>query len=126
MVILVNEFNEFLKYNSWWLALIFVGLIALTIALILISGIKKKNKKAVIAKPVDKNAYLLALGGEENVISKTLMGSRIVLKLKDYGKISKEKLKEAGVDSFIEMSDKLTLVIKDSAGEVYKTIFGDK
>jgi phosphotransferase system IIB component len=52
------------------------------------------------------------------------MGSRIVLVLKDYQKIDQAKLKEAGVDSFIEMSDRLTLVIKDNADKVYHTIFG--
>lgn len=118
-----NQFNEFLKSNSWWIALIFVGLIVIAILAIYLSGLKGKKEKTP-AKVIDKNAYLLALGGSENVISKKLMGSRIVLVLKDYQKIDQAKLKEAGVDSFIEMSDRLTLVIKEDADKVYETIFG--
>jgi phosphotransferase system IIB component len=118
-----SPFNEFLKSNSWWLALIFVGLIVLSIALIYLSGIHS-NKAKVPEKVIDKNAYLLALGGSENVISKKVTGSRIVLVLKDYSKVDQTKLKEAGVDSFIMMSDKLTLVIKDNAEKVFQTIFG--
>jgi phosphotransferase system IIB component len=118
-----NPFNEFLKSNSWWIALIFLGLIVVAIVAIYLSGLSPKKEKAP-EKVIDKNAYLLALGGEENVVSKKLMGSRIVLVLKDYQKIDQAKLKEAGVDSFIEMSDRLTLVIKDNADKVYHTIFG--
>jgi phosphotransferase system IIB component len=116
-----NAFNEFLKTNSWWIALIFVGLIVLSIVSIYLSGIKKKGKSPT--RPIDKNAYLMALGGEDNIVSKELVGSRIVLVLKDHEKIDRAKLKEAGVDSFVEMSDKLTLVIKNDAAKVYKTIF---
>jgi len=116
-----NGFNEFLKTNSWWIALIFVGLIVLSVTLIYLSGIKKKSTTPV--KIIDKNAYLIALGGAENILSKKLVGSRIVLVLKDNKKIDRAKLKEAGVDSFVEMSDKLTLVIKDGAEKVYKTLF---
>ena len=75
-------------------------------------------------KLASKSEYLDALGGETNIIEKELRGSRIVLRLADYSKLDKEKLKEAGVDGFIMMSDKLTLVIKGSTEEAYKVIFG--
>jgi phosphotransferase system IIB component len=54
-----------------------------------------------------------ALGGEENILAHELIGSRIVVSLKDYTKINRPLLEEAGVTGFIEKSDKLTLVIKD-------------
>ncbi len=83
---------------------------------------KKKNPKVKIAT---KSEYLLALGGEDNILEKELKGSRIVVKLTDYSKVDEEKLKEAGVTGFIKMSDKLTLVIKDKAEVAYKVIFGN-
>jgi phosphotransferase system IIB component len=51
------------------------------------------------------------------------MGSRIVLTLKDYSKINRPLLQEAGVTGFIEKSDKLTLVVKENAEMVYETLF---
>ena len=38
--------------------------------------------------------------------------------------LTEEKIKEAGVDGFIKMSDRLTLVIKGDAEEVEKVLFG--
>jgi hypothetical protein len=55
------------------------------IVAIYLSGLRAKKEKAP-EKVIDKNAYLLALGGEENVVSKKLMGSRIVLGLKRLSK----------------------------------------
>ena len=73
---------------------------------------------------MDHHVGLSALGGEENVLSKELKGSRIVLRLADYSKVDKQKLLEVGVDGFIEMEDKLTLVLKGDSEKVYKAIFG--
>jgi len=70
-----------------------------------------------------KDEYLEALGGAENLIDGTVEGSRIVLHLKNYGKVDEEKLKKAGIVGFIVQSDKLTLVVKDEAAKVYDLIF---
>jgi phosphotransferase system IIB component len=94
-------------------------LIALAIFLVKILG-KKRVKVLPIAS---KSEYFEALGGEDNYIDSSRDGSRIVVHLKDYSKINKEKIKEAGVTGFIEKSDKLTLVVKDNAEEVYEKIF---
>ena len=61
----------------------------------------------------------------DNLVDYKLIGSRIEVHLKDYSKLDKEKLKSAGVDGFILMSNKLTLVLKGDAKEVYKKIFND-
>jgi phosphotransferase system IIB component len=53
------------------------------------------------------------------------VGSRIILHLKDYSKVNKSQLEQAGVTGFIEKSDKLTLVVKDDSERVYKAIFGE-
>jgi hypothetical protein len=41
-----NPFNEFLKSNSWWIALIFLGLIVVAIVAIYLSGLSPKKAKA--------------------------------------------------------------------------------
>ena len=115
------EFNEFLMNNAWWITICFAGAIVLVIGLILIFG--KKKKSAPSKKEIPVSSYLEALGGEDNVISHERKGSRIVLELRDYEAVDREKLKEAGVDGFIMMSSKLTLVIKGDAEQVEKALF---
>ena len=136
-----DSVNDFLAANAWWMALIAAGLIALVIFLIIFSGRKRKQKssssgeetKKEVKKKIDyrnkeavKTSYFAALGGEENILERKIEGSRISLKLSDYSKIDKEKLKEAGVDGFIQMSSKLYLVVKSDASKVYKILFGEE
>ncbi|MCQ2742164.1 MAG: hypothetical protein MJ239_02555 [Bacilli bacterium] len=119
-----QEFNQWLANNGIWLAIGVAALIVIVVGAIFLSGaIKKKNAKPE-AKPVNASMYMEALGGEDNVISKELRGSRIALVLKDYKAIDEAKLKEAGVDAIVMMSDKLTLVVKENAPKVFETLFG--
>lgn len=120
---LANSLNDFLRDYGLYLALGVVALILIAaLAILLPYFLKKgKGKKGKIAS---KGEYLSALGGEENVLSKELKGSRIVLRLADYSKVDRQKLLEVGVDGFIEMEDKLTLVLKGDSEKVYKAIFG--
>lgn len=122
-LILANSLNDFLRDYGLYLALGVVALILIVaLAILLPYFLKKgKGKKGKIAS---KGEYLSALGGEENVLSKELKGSRIVLRLADYSKVDRQKLLEVGVDGFIEMEDKLTLVLKGDSEKVYKAIFG--
>ena len=101
------------------LAISVLVLAAICVVLVKILG-KKRVKSLQIAS---KSEYFEALGGEDNYIDSSREGSRIIVHLKDYSKINKEKIKEAGVTGFIEKSDKLTLVVKDNAEEVYEKIF---
>ena len=109
---LKDDFNAFLKGNALWIALGLVGIIVIVVVLILIFGIKKKEEKPVIAQ---KSEWVDALGGSENIISSEAYGSRLAVKLQDKSLMNKEKLKELGVTSFIEMSDKITLLLEDKA-----------
>lgn len=120
---LANSLNDFLRDYGLYLALGVVALILVVALAILLPYFLKKGrgKKGKIAS---KGEYLSALGGEENVLSKELKGSRIVLHLADYSKVDRQKLLEVGVDGFIEMEDKLTLVLKGDSEKVYKAIFG--
>ena len=117
-----NEVNDFLSANAWWMAVAIAALIAATVLLIFLSGRKGKKAKQP-ARLIVASAYLEALGGIDNVISHARTGSRISLVLKDYEALDKEKLKEAGVDGFIKMSDRLVLVIKGDAEAVEKALF---
>ena len=116
-----SSVDRFLKENAWWMALAVLAVLALVVALLLL--LKPKKKPA--PRPVEKSAYLSAMEGEENIVSHLRKGSRIELVLKDYSLLDKERLKAAGVDSFILMSNKLTLVIQGDAERVEKTLFGE-
>ena len=122
-----KDFNDFLKANSLWICLAVAGLILLIvlISIFVAKGKKKGSAEKPRKRVIDANAYITALGGAENIVSHNLVRSRIILELKDYDLVDKEKLKEAGVDSFIMMSEKLTLVIKGDADKVNQAIFGD-
>ena len=116
-----SSVDRFLKENAWWMALIVVAVLALVVGLLFL--LKPKKKPA--PRPVEKSAYLSAMGGEENIVSHLRKGSRIELVLKDYSLLDKERLQAAGVDSFILMSNKLTLGIQGDAERVEKTLFGE-
>ena len=120
----VLDFNSFLKQNALYLALGVVGLII--VVLLLCFFLSKKNGKKEPSKiRGNKSEYIDSFGGNDNLVDYKLIGSRIESHLKDYSKLDKEKLKSAGVDGFILMSNKLTLVLKGDAKEVYKKIFND-
>ena len=117
MKLLVDEF--FLK-NLWWVILLAVICVAGII--ILLSYIVRKRKKEQ-THVVNISDNLQAIGGKNNVLSHSLSGSRIILQLKDYSKVDREKLKKAGAVGFILKSDKLTVVFKENARGVYQNLF---
>jgi len=115
-------YEDFFLNNLYWI-----------IALVVLAGVGlyflidhfHQQRKEAKKKPLpNKGLYLAGLGGEENILSSELIGSRIVLRLKDYTKINKSQLEQVGVMGFIEKSDKLTLVVKDDSERVYHSIFG--
>ena len=124
-----KDFNQFLKDNALYIALAVAGVLLLIVLIVLFVSLSKRKKQGGSTKKTKKtinaSAYIDALGGADNIISHNLVRSRIVLELKDYEAVDKEKLKEAGVDGFIMMSDKLTLVIKGDAEKVNAAIFPD-
>lgn len=117
-----KDFNSFLKENALWFALGLAAVILIVVLVFVLVALKKRKKTAPAAK-VDSSVYIDALGGAENIISHSCVRSRIVIELNDGSIVDKEKLKETGVDSFIVMSNKLTLVVKEGAEDVYRLIF---
>ena len=109
-----DDFNAFLKNNALWMVLVLVGIIAIVVALILIFGLKNKNKKPQ-PQIAEKSKWVEALGGSENIVSSEAYGSRLAVVLNDKSKMDKEALKGLGVTNFIEMSNKITLLLEDKA-----------
>src|SRR5574344_1648001 len=103
MIVLLNDFFT----NYWWVILLCLLVVILVVILIIIftkKG-KKKNKQTVIL-----NDLFIHLGGEDNIISHTLNGSRLTLVLKDYKKIDRDYLSSIGVNKVLSMSNKYILV----------------
>lgn len=109
---LKDDFNAFLKNYALWIALALVVVIAIVVVLILVLGRKPKKAAPVIA---EKSKWVEALGGSENIISSEAYGSRLAVSLKDKSLMNKDALKELGVTNFIEMSNKITLLLEDKA-----------
>lgn len=109
---LKDDFNAFLKNYALWIALVLVGIIAIVVVLIIL--LNRKSKKPAI-QIADKSLWVEALGGTENIVSSEAYGSRLVVVLNDKTKMNKEALKELGVTNFIEMSNKITLLLEDKA-----------
>jgi phosphotransferase system IIB component len=114
-------FVDYLLGNLWWI--VGLSVVALIGLIWLFDFLYHRHSKKTEQKAIDQGLYLAALGGLENVLEKKLEGSRIVVKLKDYSLVNRDKLHDAGVTGFIQMSDQLTLVIKKDAAEVYAKIF---
>ena len=117
---LKDDFNAFLKANALWMAIVLVvvlGMIPLII--LLINKLRKKEDKPVIA---EKSLWIEALGGSDNIVSSEAYGSRLAVSVVDKTKVNKESLKGLGVTSFVEMSNKITLVLEDKAELVKKEI----
>jgi len=106
-------------FPPYAVALIVVGcllIVAILVFLVIFFGKRKKNSF------VDESAWLSALGGKENIVSVSAIGSRINLSLKDKEKIDRVKLTNLGVNSVLTMSNKVTLVIANNAVDIAETI----
>ncbi len=114
MIILVSqEFNEFLQQFGLWFCLGIILVLALVIVLILLSARKKKSKKIKLSLEEGSNLLYDSLGGKDNITSYKLNGSRFSVEIKDSSKIIKERLDEIGIENSIIMSNKITLVLNE-------------
>ena len=109
---LKDDANAFLKNYGWIIAVALVVVIAVVVVIILVKGRKVKKPVPQIA---EKSKWVEALGGAENIISSEAYGSRLAVSLVDKTLMNKEALKELGVTNFIEMSNKITLLLEDKA-----------
>ena len=95
------------------------AVVVMAVVIFLIIFLSKKKKGA---KLKDGNAWLLALGGKENIKEVMAVGSRLSINLLNKEIIDRERLKELGVSSVLVMSSKVTLVIEDKAEQVAAAI----
>ena len=109
---LKDDANAFLKNYGWIIAVALVAIIAVVVVIILVKGRKVKKPVPQIA---EKSKWVEALGGAENIVSSEAYGSRLAVSLVDKALMNKEALKELGVTNFIEMSNKITLLLEDKA-----------
>ena len=109
---LKDDVYDFLKNYGWIIAVALVAIIAVVVIIILVTGSKVKKPVPQIA---EKSKWVEALGGAENIVSSEAYGSRLAVSLVDKSLMNKDALKELGVTNFIEMSNKITLLLEDKA-----------
>ena len=115
--------RDFLLSNLYWIVLVALALLVGAVYLVDFLIVRKRKSLSSDKKKIaPRGDYLLSLGGEANIVSHKLTGSRIVLVLVDQSKIDREALKKTGITGFIEKSDQLTLVAKN-AKDVYSLLF---
>jgi len=95
----------------------FIGIGIVTIAIIIsaIYAFKKLHEKnEVIISVADCDAWVLALGGIENISEASFTSSRLTVVLKDSTKANKDLIKQLRPTSTMYMSSKLIIVTKDA------------
>lgn len=108
-----------LEDNMFLLIAVIASVVVLIIGLLIFIFMKKKNKKKNEKEKQDGQIQIIvALGGNENIVSLEAKGSRLVAVLNNMSIINEEQLKNLGVSSIIKMTSKITLVIGNSASEI--------
>ena len=123
----VNWLNDWLVNYGIWIALGLAGVVFVTVLILFLISLKKRKDAPFLSENNEANdefhtKLLEAIGGKENIVSGSLNGSRISLVLNDYEVINEKLLTECGVDSFIKMSNKITLVSKSNSDKIYKAL----
>lgn len=104
---------------TWAITLIIVGGVVVLAAVFLLFFFLFRGKKN---KGVDNSAWILALGGSENIKTVSANGSRLTIALVDNEKIDREALTKLGVKSTLTMSAKMILVLAFKAEVVAESI----
>lgn len=121
IVVLTRDF--FLENVYWMAGLAALALVGIFFVVDHFMSVRQLKKEKAMR---DGKVYLEALGGESNVIGKSLEGSRIIVSLKDYELVNKDKLRDYGVSGFVKMSDHLVMVVKKDPDGVYSKLFGSR
>lgn len=108
---------DFLLQNLWWI--IILGVVVLLGLIWLISFLISKNPKKRKGKVGDIDIFTY-LGGKDNVLSFTVHGSRLIVKLKNKNLLQREELKALGVKGFVEKEEDITIVLSNGLKERYK------
>ncbi len=105
-----NDFEAFLRSYAWVLCVAVVAVILLTILIVFIIRNKKNAKPKKLVSTASADEWVDALGGIDNIVEVSSMGSRLSIKIKNRDLLNRESLTKLGVTNIVLMSDKVTLV----------------
>lgn len=121
IILASQDLNDGLKFWAPYIALGFICLIIILLGIYYLSVIAKKKKKSGDENKLQDN-FVQLMGGSDNIISKSMKGSRFTIQVKDNTLIKQNELKQIGVDNIIIMSDKIVLVINKKSIEKFEKI----
>lgn len=121
IILASQDLNDGLKFWAPYIALGFICLIIIILGIYYLSVIAKKKKKSGDENKLQDN-FVQLMGGSDNIISKSMKGSRFTIQVKDNALIKQNELKQIGVDNIIIMSDKIVLVINKKSIEKFEKI----
>lgn len=121
IILASQDLNDGLKFWAPYIALGFICLIIILLGIYYLSVIAKKKKKSGDENKLQDN-FVQLMGGGDNIISKSMKGSRFTIQVKDNALIKQNELKQIGVDNIIIMSDKIVLVINKKSIEKFEKI----
>lgn len=115
-----TDVTAFLRQYALWICLGLILIILLVLLFVFLVPYlkKKKSEKANSPLNVEPNEWVNALGGKENIIELSAMGSRLSVSVNNASLLDENKLKELGVTSIMSMSNKVTLVVEDQAEKI--------
>lgn len=117
-----NKFDLWLKSYGIFLAIGVAVILLIVVVILLLLARKKKSTNCECECKSTSNLKEL-VGGQDNIISVSKVGSRIALELKDFTLVKEDELIANGVLSFIKMSKKITLVCnKGDVESIYKAL----
>ena len=114
---LESGFADFFRKYGFYIVLALVVVIVIIVAFLLIRNARKsKNGKEALVGLL--NDIVEALGGKDNIKSMEAKMSRLNVSLISDNIINIEKLKEIGIERVIKMSNKITLLVGNTASEL--------
>lgn len=114
-------FNEFLREYSLFIALTVFGIIVIfLIFFLLIPRLRKEEEPK--SPSVSKDEILTLLGGEDNIKTISLRGSRLSVELNDQTLADIENFKKHGVDRVIVMQNKLVLLVSEEIKSLFNEL----
>jgi len=109
--------------NLSWIITAAGGAAALVLFVLLFFLLRRRSREEEEEQEeLDISAWLVALGGEDNIKSASIKGSRLSIELIDKNLINRESLTALGVKSIITMSNKLILVVENEGEEIVSQI----
>jgi phosphotransferase system IIB component len=111
----LDQLNLFLKDNALLLVIIAVSLVILSILVIFLSG---KHH----ASETNYDDVIRSLGGKNNIVCAKSNGSRVAITLIDDSLVDFVGLKKAGIEKYIKMTKKITILVGSDSSKLSQTL----